>query len=307
MTQRIACIGGVTLDRMVEPLERLRAGTSNPVRSETSTGGSARNIAEALSRLGCPVSLFSRLGHDAAGEQVVDELMEAAIDLDGIDRVATHSTASYTAVLDESRELVLGLADMEILDDLEPTWLDPIADALGEHRLWIVDANLPAPVLERLAGFAVEGVSIFADPVSAEKSERLAPILGRIDSLFPDRIEAAALAGVTEAETDPGELAARIRDRGPRRVVITLGAEGVWVDEPPRHERVPAMATSAVVNVTGAGDCFVAGYVFAQLATAAVDPVRCGLAAAALAVESPRAVPAELTAEALLERYRSSG
>ncbi len=308
MYERIACIGGASLDRKVVPLGKLRAGTSNPVESASCPGGTARNIAEALARLGCSASLFTRVGRDATGEQIFAQLRRLGVDLDGVDRAESSPTASYTALLDEASELVYGLADMEILERLDVGWLDPIAEGLAAHDLWILDANLPVAVLERLAALAPEGVRIYADPVSVEKSGRLASILDRIDTLFPDRLEAAALSGAEgarDAAADPARLAAAIRERGSRRVLITLGEDGVWVDDPPRHERVPAVEASTVIDVTGAGDCFLAGYVFAQAAGAAIDPVRCGLIAATFAVESPRSVPAELTAERLLARYRS--
>ena len=47
MFERIACIGGATLDRQLRPLGDLRLGTSNPVRAEAWAGGAARNVAEA--------------------------------------------------------------------------------------------------------------------------------------------------------------------------------------------------------------------------------------------------------------------
>ena len=304
MFERIACIGAVTLDRTVEPLGRLRSATSNPVSSRTSAGGTARNVAEALGRLlGGNVSLFSRVGSDAAGDSVLGELAALGVDLGGVDRHGDKPTASYTAVLDEAGELAMGLADMAIFDSVDERWLEPIVDSLTRHDLWVIDTNLPRRILESLVRHLPEGGRIFADPVSVDKSRRLEPILGRIDTIFPDRAEALEIVGARGAPGEWRDVGAQLLERGPRRAVITLGDQGVWVEDPPRHERVPAMATTATINVTGAGDCFLAGAIFAGTVAGPIDPVRCGLAAAALAVESARAVPRELTGERLLARY----
>lgn len=303
---KIACIGGATLDRRVEPLERLRAGTSNPVRTAKSTGGTARNVAEALARLGCSVSLFSRVGRDAAGDRVLAELGPLGVALKGVDRYPDAPTASYSAVLDENGELALGLADMEIFDSLDESWLRPLKGDLLQHDLWIVDANLPPEVLASLARLLPPRGRIFADPVSVAKSRRLGPILDRIETVFPDRAEALELAGGQDGLTDCRSVAGRLLERGVGSVVITLGADGVWVEAPPRHEKVPAMTPAATLSVNGAGDCLLAGYVFARNVSAAIDPIRCGLAAATMAIESPTAVPRALTAESLLDRYQAS-
>ncbi len=311
-SQRIACLGGATLDHRIEPLGQLRTGTSNPVRSESSAGGTARNIAEALARLGLEVDLFSRVGRDPAGDRLLADLERLGADVAGVDRDPRLATASYTAVHDEHGELVMGLADMEILDRLDLAWLEDRLEGLREHDLWIVDANLPRPVLERLAEALPEGGRIYADPVSVEKSARLAPVLARIDTIFPDRAEAAALAN-SEEDEPPELLAGRLLERGPRRVVTTLGSEGVRIDTPARHDKLPAVEIEKLVSVNGAGDCLVAGFVFAERAANAdlgpgldIDPLSYGLAAASLAVESPTAVPDSLTAEALRARHRAA-
>ena len=93
-------------------------------------------------------------------------------------------------------------------------------------------------------------------------------------------------------------LTHRILERGVRRVITTLGAGGARIDHGSRHDKLPPMEIEKVVSVNGAGDCFVAGFVFAESEAGAdsgtepsIEPLEYGLAAAALAVESPTAVP----------------
>lgn len=306
VSERIACIGGMTVDRQVRPVGRLRGGTSNPVRSISTAGGAARNVAETLARLGCDVTLFSRVGEDDAGSELLRAVARVGIDASGVDRSPTHPTASYTAVLDERGELSIGLADTAIFDELEPGWSDRIAARLVDHRLWVLDANLPADVLGRLLEEERSGRTVAADPVSVDKAKRLEGVLGRIDLLFPDRAEAAALSGTpTHSPDGVAAAAARLREAGVGTVVVSLGADGLWIDDGGRQEHVPALPVRSIGNVSGAGDALIAGYLWAVLAGEGTDPVAGGLAAASLALESDRTVTEGLTAERLRGRLET--
>src|SRR4051794_28562466 len=129
----IACIGAAHVDRRAHALGPVVPGSSNPVRIGTASGGVARNVAENLARLGCAVSLVSRVGSDPEGAALRAGLADLGIDIAGLARSDTASTASYTALLDPSGELVVGLADMAIYDELTPAALEPLLPALARH------------------------------------------------------------------------------------------------------------------------------------------------------------------------------
>lgn len=317
---RIACIGGISLDRKLRSIIGVRFATSNPVTGSAAPGGVARNVAHGLARLGCRVSLFSVVGNDAPGEGLLDELRVDGVDVSGVRRSAGHSTASYTAVLEPDGRLAIGLADMEILTTLDSAWAAAIRPELAAADCWFVDANLPAATLEGLLSGPLPGVRVVVDPVSVPKAKRLIPILPAVHALFPDREEALAMAraggapaavemvsgpsahrSLSEIRPDMDEIvsaAGALRDLGADAVVVSLGAEGVYVDDGHRRERVPAIRAARVVDVTGAGDALVTGYLYG-LACEEADPLRLGLAAASLAVETTGSWAADLTPEGL--------
>ena len=68
------CFGGATMDRQLRAVEPLRAGDSNPVLTRSTPGGVARNVAEALARLGCRTGLVSAVGDDGDGRAIIDEM-----------------------------------------------------------------------------------------------------------------------------------------------------------------------------------------------------------------------------------------
>ena len=113
---RVICIGGATVDRKYRTRESVRLGTSNPATSERSFGGVARNVAENVARLGASSSLVTVLGEDENGRAIRDDLVRLGVGTRHVAISPDHATAEYVAVLDPGGDLVLGLADMAILD-----------------------------------------------------------------------------------------------------------------------------------------------------------------------------------------------
>ena len=172
-------------------------------------------------------------------------------------------------------------------------------ERIGAHRVWVVDANLPAATLGALVAARGAGITLLADPVSVAKAPRLQPVLQHIDVFFPNVAEAAALAN--GAWREPSELADDLRRQGVGTVVLSLGAEGVLCVDRSGLRRESATA-GRVVDVTGAGDAFLTGYVFALVSGKRQYAIAYGLAAAGLTVESAASVPPDLSAGRLLAR-----
>ncbi len=236
----IACIGGTTLDRRARAHSPLITGTSNPATVTTKPGGVARNVADWLSQLGVDVALYSALGDDRAGYDLLRQLATNGVDVSGVRRSADLPTATYTAALEPNGELTLGLADMEIFERLDADWCDSIAPAIEQCPIWLVDANLPRATLDYLLNTYGDNATIVADPVSVAKAERLRPYLDAVDVVFPDRKEAAVLSGLlTETPEQVAAAAAQIWDLGPGTVIVSLGAEGIYLEDGTRHQAIP--------------------------------------------------------------------
>jgi len=305
--ESVACIGGIVADRKARVTEKLHPGSSNPVNMSSCPGGVVSNIARNLGKLGCTASLFSAVGRDAAGEQVLRDLASPDLDLSGVSHIAGRPTASYTAVLDENGQLFIGLADMAIFDELDVEWADRVTTAIGKHRFWILDANLPAATIERILNAKTSETTVLVDPISVAKAARVRNAMHKIDVFFPNAKEAAVLSGrsVATAE-DVVEAAAQIRRSGVGTVVVTLAEDGIYVDDGARGKFMPAIPAQRVLDVTGAGDALVAGYAYAVIANERHEPALWGLAAASLAVETEESIAPNLNRESVLARIESS-
>jgi sugar/nucleoside kinase (ribokinase family) len=129
-------------------------------------------------------------------------------------------------------------------------------------------------------------------------------LLPQVDMFLPSFEEAVALTG----RSTPAQIVAACRTAGAAGVVgIKLGARGCYVDHGGRSSTIPARKVRTVVDATGAGDAFVAGFVAATIRGA--DPFEAARFGNAVAASCVTALGAS-TAIRRFEDYpppRSSG
>ena len=216
----------------------------------------------------------------------------------GVDRVPGAATAEYAAVLTPAGELVMGLADMAVLDGLAPQALAAHVDLFQAAEWVFADCNLPTASLAWLAERALgeSRYRLAVDAVSVAKSARLPKPLDGIDLLFLNRDEAEALAGTPPAPSQDGvtEMARALRAAGAGSVVLTLGPAGALVASDDGMASVPAVV-ARVVDVTGAGDSLIAATLSGLISGLELpDAVALGCRAAAHTLERPEAVSPDL-------------
>jgi pseudouridine kinase len=299
-------VGGAVVDRKLQLLAPAVPATSNPARAADCLGGVARNVAENLARLGVPVALVTAVGDDPGGQAVRAGLEAAGVAVSGVRVVPGAQTAQYVAVLDPGHELVIGVAAMDVLDEIREADLDAAWPGSGG---WLVlDTNLRAGVLAHaLRRARADGVPVAVDAVSAPKVVRLPADLRGISVLFCNRAEALSWLAlhtrgqVAEVGGDDGTLARRLHAAGAAHVVLTRGADGGLVAGEAGVTEVPSVPCDPV-DVTGAGDAVVAGTLAGLLRGEDLPAAaRRGMALASLTVASTESVRTDLSTR-LLER-----
>ena len=256
--QSVAVFGGAVLDRKYQAHARLVAGTSNPVASSRSHGGVARNMAENLVRLGVPTAFYSIVGEDEAGAALVGRMAALGVDVTGVVRAPERSTAEYVAVLDTDHELAMGVADMAIFSAYDEKELDRAWPRMRKASWVLADCNFNAAVLAVLVErCSSDGMRLAFNTVSAPKALKLRGLEAGIDLLFTNRDEANALLGLDQ-KTDAAGAAQALSGAGFKAAVLTDGGNGYAVIEEGVADWFPAMPASPV-DITGAGDAFVAG------------------------------------------------
>lgn len=307
---RIAVFGGVTVDRLAMAKGPPVGGASNPGRTRTAPGGVGLNVASTLARLGHPVRLVARLGDDGDGAAALAAAAALGIDTSGMARTASAATATYTATFDNEGGLIIGIADMDIYDTMAPADIAAAAGAARADELWVVDANLPAEVLDFLVVEATAaGKPVAALTVSPVKAMRLKPLLDRLAILFTNRREAAALLHLPPEghRQSPSELAAEL-SRLPGPAVVLSNSADPLIVAVAGEVRQFAPLRADVVSVNGAGDALAAGTLHGlALGRSLPEAVISGLATAALTVESDLTASPRVSRQALAERIASKG
>lgn len=118
-------------------------------------------------------------------------------------------------------------------------------------------------------------------------------LLALVDIITPNETEAEHLTGITVKDDQSAQAAAQVlHDKGISKVMITLGARGVWYSEKGSTGKIIAGFKVKAVDTIAAGDTFNGAYVTALLeGKSDAEAIVFAHAAAAIAVTRPGAQP----------------
>lgn len=296
----VTVVGGMNMDIGGRPYKKLVAKDSNPGAVRMSPGGVGRNIAHNMSLLGLDVRLVTAFGDDVYAQKLAAVCGELGIDISQSPVIPGGHTSTYLFVNDESGDMQLAVSDMDIYDHLTPQVLQSRRQLLDGSQVVVLDTNLPAETVAWVAKNC--RAPIFADPVSTAKAEKLRPVLGRLHTLKPNRIEAELLSGVAISDDASLRRAAdALLETGLHRVFISLGADGVFAaDRSGQVLHLPAPEGN-IISTTGCGDSFMAALAWAYLQGSDLErSARAGLAASTITMASADTINPAMSEEALL-------
>ena len=289
MKKSIFCIGGANIDFKLKSQDHLFSHTSNPVSSSTSFGGVARNVAHNLAKLTTSIYLQCVVGNDAGGHSLLEHMRSLGVNTSHSLILDGKRTSQYFAVLNGQGELFIGLSDMAIYDEINEEFITASWDLWTEHSLIFIDTNLPAKLIDLiLKRAALFDIPVCIDPVSVEKAKKL-PY--RMDSIFlikPDMQEASALTNMPIRSINDCLIAGRkLKERGVKNTVISMGKLGYVLVNDVHEIHVPVSGDVRTVDVSGAGDAFIAGILYGlQQNKEVLESCKTGAKAAELTIQS---------------------
>ena len=294
-------VGGVNMDIGGISHETLRQADSNPGRIHMSLGGVGRNIAHNMCLMGLEVRFLTAYGDDVHGRRIAASCAELGMDVTHALCVQDLPTSTYLYISQPDGDMALALSDMEVCSRITPDYLKSNISMLRNARVIVVDCNIPEESLIWLAENCE--VPIFCDPVSVTKARKLLPVLGKLHTLKPNRLEAELLSGVSIRSREDAVRAAKVLlDQGVERVFLSLGAQGVCAADRQQQVWLPNFPGN-MVSTTGCGDAFMASLVWAYLEDLDLEQTaRAGLAAAAIAMESEATINPNMSITALAAR-----
>ena len=302
---RVLVVGDLVTDVLAGYTGALLAGSDTPARIRLTGGGSAANTAAWLATTGRPVTFVGVTGADPAGAELVAALCAGGVDC-AVRRAGGAATgtvvvlstpAERTMLFDRGANALLAPADIDAA----------LAGAPGAVHLHLSGYALFDPGTRPAARYALRaaaaaGLSTSVDAASAGPLARAGAAAFRdwvagTGVLLANEDEARVLTG-----TGPGTLVPPYRLLPPAGqppvpgdragVVLKRGAAGAaWAGRDGTAAEVPAEPVP-VVDPTGAGDAFAAGFLHAWLAAAGpVDALRAGTRLGAAAVARAGARP----------------
>jgi sugar/nucleoside kinase (ribokinase family) len=259
----VVCVGQVVLDCIVKGLAGApQAGAMTLADSVTIfPGGDAFNESVILSRLGIASKIHCGLGHDMAGDLLLNQLKENHVDTRAV--VVGEGEPSPVACLfvddDGKRKSVNTPAHRLRFFFPDPACLKG-AKVVSLASLFRAPFADPAVILRICRAAKAAGAILTADMkignLSQLELDDIAQALPYIDYLFPNETEAAFYTGREDYE----EAAQVFLDAGVKNVIVKIGDGGCILKNEEYCLRVPAFSVP-VADTTGAGDNFAAGFI----------------------------------------------
>ena len=232
---------------------------------EVVTGGIVCNAGAAMARLGMKAAAFSYVGRDVWARLIRDRLEAEGMDCAGLLEHPTAATSTSVVLIDPSGERSFAhcVGAPKLMD--RRLFLDHL-DLFARSRMALIGyyslmPNLENDLPEVLAAIRAKGCQTALDCAgSGGAMQPLDRILPHLDLYVPSIDEASHQTGLK----DPRAILAVYRDCGaPGLIGLKLGSKGALLS-PAAGEYIDIPVVSppgAIVDTTGAGDCFYAGLI----------------------------------------------
>ena len=284
MAGRIVVVGSSNMDFVLRvPRLPVPGETLSGTDFQSLPGGKGANQAVAAARLGASVSLIGCVGDDPFGTELCARMSSDGIDISCVHRLPGVATGVACICVDaQGRNSIVLVPGANAA--LTPDHVRSAETLIADAAVLVCQLEVPLETVAAAVDIAARNrVLVVLNPAPAQHIDRA--VLAKIDFLVPNESEASLLAGSDVADLASAQrAAAKLLDQGPRHVVTTLGARGVWLTGATGEFHAPAPRVDAV-DTTAAGDTFIGGF---SAALAAGDDlhgaVTLGQRAAALSV-----------------------
>lgn len=204
--KKVTLIGGINLDstyKLTDEETIHMKGVTQPVVASSCMGGVARNMAEALLRLGAHRStLLSSIAGDVAGKYVLEHSAKIGFDTSKWLHLKDQqmSTGSYNAIFDTKGELLFGCGDMRSHSTIDRAYIEANLDTVADSDMCVLDADIPVETVLFIVNYCWEQrIPIWYNPTDLRKSTKVvdAGVLSKLTFMSPNTKELFAIFNAT--------------------------------------------------------------------------------------------------------------
>jgi ribokinase len=247
----IVIVGSITMD-LVTRTPRIPAigQTLIGTKFETTPGGKGANQAVAAARLGYPVTMVAKVGDDAYGPQLIENLKRAGVETDAISRTAGSSGLAPMFVADDGLNAIVVVPGAN--SKMDCATVDKHADLIRSAGMVLCQLELPIDTLVYTLDFCARaGVPAMLDPAPAAALP--VAVWEQVAWFTPNETEAAFYVG---DGVGVEESANRLLAKGLRGVVLKRGGEGAYVAVSGGKAGWAKPFKVNAIDTVAAGDCF---------------------------------------------------
>ena len=223
-------------------------------------GGKGANQAIALAKLDVPTMILGKVGKDVLSNFSLSSLQESRVDITGVFKSQKNSTGSASIWVNAQGQnsiVIYPGANGEVGEDF-----------IFQHEKFFYDASwfltqfeVPLKSILLALKFAKKhGLKTVMDPAPAKKINN-DDIWGLVDYLLPNEIE---LKELTRTENILKAIHT-LKSRGVKEVIVKLGKQGAAYESKGKLITFPATPVEQRIDTTGAGDCFIAGFLYGMI------------------------------------------
>lgn len=239
----------IRLARIPKPGETILGGEF-----VTAAGGKGANQAVGAARAGGAVTFIARVGQDMFGDQAVAGFVRDGINVDHVIRDKTHPSGVALIFVAKDGENSIAVAS-GANGQLSPADVMKAKGAFAGARVLVMQLETPLRTVLAAAKLAKKaGVPVILNPAPAQPLPN--ELLKCVSILTPNETEAELLTGIkVNSDAAAAKAAAKLRARGVKTVILTLGARGAFVATAESQQFVRGFKVKPV-DTTAAGDVF---------------------------------------------------
>jgi ribokinase len=256
--------GALNVDKLFKVNHIAHAEAESYITTHSETcGGSAANTTVGLARLGCKVGFIGKVGGDREGDLLLEDFQKEGVNTEGIIHAGYGESGTVMGFVDKQGQRALyihsGVNDSIAFEEISKEYVSQahflhLSSFVGEKSFMAQMALLK--LLPKTVIVSFDPGALYAK----RGAEQLAPIIKRVHLMMPNAIELALIT----CEKDYEKGAKVLLKEGVKIVAVKLGAEGCYVTDGQQRHKLEAFKVP-VVDTTGAGDAFNAGFLYGLL------------------------------------------